>query len=161
MAQFVTHNATEVAKSSKATQQQVVKAMHYANRKTADAAQSYVRRYIPPPKGASLFPGYAAKGALSKAVSVDGPIPISGGVKSDIFMAQDRTRIYQRIHEYGGIIKARVKPYLVFRVQGRWVRTKQVTIRPKRYWSSGWAHGVKRFGADFQRYMNERLKTFA
>ena len=158
MAQFVTHNATEVAKSSKATKDQTTRAMHYANRKTADAAQSYVRRYIPPPKGASLFPGYAAKGALSNAVSVDGPIPIAGGVKSDIFMAQDRTRIYQRIHEYGGIIKARNKPYLVFRVQGRWVRTKQVTIRPKRYWYHGWRYGLQRFHLMFEKYMKAGLK---
>ena len=157
MAQYVT-NANEVLRSSKATKEQVTKAMYYANRKTADAAQAYVRRYIPPPKGSSLFPGYAATGALSNAVSVAGPMPITGGVKSDIFMAQDRTRVYQRIHEYGGIIKARNKPYLVFMIMGRWVRVKQVRIRPKRYWYHGWRYGMQRFHLVFDKYMKAGLK---
>ena len=103
MAQIATHNAPEVLRSSGASKQQVTRAMHYANRKTADAGQEFVRQYIPPPKGKSLFPGYKATGALRNAVSVVGPIPISGGVKSEIYMAQDKTKVYQRIHEFGSI----------------------------------------------------------
>jgi hypothetical protein len=38
------------------------------------------------------------------------------------------------------------------------VFAKAVRIRPKYYWRDGWQHGVKRFGMDFQRYFNERIR---
>ena len=39
--------------------------------------------------------------------------------------------IYARIHDYGGTIVPKTKPYLVFKIAGQWIRTKKVTI-PKR-----------------------------
>lgn len=39
--------------------------------------------------------------------------------------------VYAAIHEFGGVIRAKNKPYLVFKVNGHWYRKKQVTI-PKR-----------------------------
>lgn len=178
MAQFVTHNAAEVAKSIKATRQQTVSAMHYANKRTADAGVNYTRRFIPPPRGNGAFPGYKARGPLRDAVQSSGPHPIAGGVRSDIYMASNTSKPYQRIHEFGGIIRARAGGWLRFPkppgdaprsmpIPGNrafekdgFVFAKAVRIRPKRYWSSGWAYGVKRFGLDFQRFFNERLKTF-
>lgn len=35
---------------------------------------------------------------------------------------------YARIHDKGGEIRAKNKPYLVFQINGHWVRTKKVTI---------------------------------
>ena len=157
MAQFVT-NADAVLRSSKATQKQVQAAMLTANAKTAQAGQEFVRRFIPPQKGNGRFPGYAATGTLRDAVSWRGPTPIPGGVKSEIYMAQNASAVYQRIHEQGGVIRARNAPFLVFKVNGRWVRTKQVTIRPKRYWRDGWQYGLSRFQAVFEKYMRMGLK---
>lgn len=34
--------------------------------------------------------------------------------------------VYSRMRDKGGVIRARRKPYLVFKVGGRWVRTKRV-----------------------------------
>ena len=156
MATF-THNASEVLRSSKATRRQMRTAMFVANRRTADQGVEYTRGFIPPPQGAGRFPGYAATGALRNAVSARGPMPITGGVKSEIYMKDDRTRIYRAIHEFGGIIRAKRAPYLVFKVKGQWVKVKQVRIRPKRYWSGGWRYGRARFGADFARFFKQAL----
>lgn len=41
--------------------------------------------------------------------------------------------VYARIHEEGGVIKAKNAPYLHFQVGGRWVKTKQVTIPARPY----------------------------
>ena len=41
--------------------------------------------------------------------------------------------IYAAIQERGGIIKAINKPYLRFRINGRWVSVKQVKIEGKYY----------------------------
>ncbi len=44
---------------------------------------------------------------------------------------------YARIHEYGGIIRARNAPYLTFRTEdGRWHRVKQVTMPERSYMRS-------------------------
>ena len=40
---------------------------------------------------------------------------------------------YARIQEFGGTITAKNKKYLKFRVNGKWVSTKSVRIRAKRY----------------------------
>ena len=177
MAQFV-HNASEVLRSSKATREQTIKAMHYANKRTADQGVIYTRKFIPPPRGNGEFPGYKAKGALRDAVQSSGPHPIVGGVRSEIYMAQNASKRYQRIHEFGGIIRARSGGWLRFPkppsnaprnapIPGNrafekdgYVFALAVRIKPKRYWSKGWAYGTKRFAADFNRFFRERLATF-
>lgn len=40
---------------------------------------------------------------------------------------------YAAIHEFGGIIRAKNKPYLMFPINGGWVRTKQVKIPERSY----------------------------
>ena len=52
---------------------------------------------------------------------------ISGRVGSPV--------VYAAIHEYGGIIKPKNAKYLVFQIDGKWIRTKKVTM-PKREWLS-------------------------
>jgi hypothetical protein len=175
MAQFITSNAPQVLKSSKATKQQVTAAMHWANKKTADQGATYVQEHIPPGKNRGSFPGYAATGALRNAVQTRGPLPFPGGVKSEIFMANDRTRRYQYIHEFGGIIRARAGGWLRFPKppagaprnapiagnrafeKGGYVFAKAVRIKAKHYWRDGWAYGKKRFDKDFAWYLKVRL----
>lgn len=43
--------------------------------------------------------------------------------------------VYAAIHEFGGIIKPKNAKYLVFQIEGKWIRTKKVTM-PKREWLS-------------------------
>jgi phage gpG-like protein len=50
--------------------------------------------------------------------------------------------VYAAIHEYGGVIKAKSGKFLVFQIDGKWIRTKQVTI-PKRQWLSKSVEDVK------------------
>jgi phage gpG-like protein len=66
----------------------------------------------------------------------------TGSLRADIQIRQRTTNKltvgtrlvpYAAIHEFGGTIRAKRKPYLHFKVGNRWVRTKQVQIRAKRY----------------------------
>lgn len=41
--------------------------------------------------------------------------------------------VYARIHNKGGVIRAKNAPYLHFQVNGRWVKVKQVVIPKRRY----------------------------
>lgn len=43
---------------------------------------------------------------------------------------------YARIHNLGGVIRAKTAPYLHFKVDGHWVKVKEVTIPKRRflYW---------------------------
>lgn len=41
--------------------------------------------------------------------------------------------VYAKIHEFGGIIQARNKPFLAFQIDGRWVFTKSVTMPARPY----------------------------
>jgi phage gpG-like protein len=50
--------------------------------------------------------------------------------------------VYAAIHEYGGIIRPKNSKYLVFRINGSWVRTKKVTM-PAREWLSKSLEDVK------------------
>ena len=45
--------------------------------------------------------------------------------------------IYGAIHEYGGTITPKSGPYLVFQVNGQWVRARQVQIKEKRFARGG------------------------
>ena len=141
MAQFVT-NAGAVLRSSKATQKQVQAAMLTANAKTAQAGQEFVRRFIPP-KGKQRVPRLRRNRHATRRGCWRGPT-------SRAYQAASRQEIVTwpgtparsiTIHEQGGVIRAHNAPFLVFKVNGRWVRTKQVTIRPKRYWRDGGKHG--------------------
>jgi len=53
---------------------------------------------------------------------------------------------YARIHELGGVIKAKNVPYLRFKVDGNWVSVTQVTIPPRPYIMSSLNESVKKIG---------------
>jgi phage gpG-like protein len=57
------------------------------------------------------------------------PVPGAGG-----FILGYNSPVYAAIHEFGGKIKAKRKEWLVFQLpNGEWRKTKEVTIREKRY----------------------------
>lgn len=155
----MSHNAPEVLRSSKALHKRVV----FAHRKAANRAGRYVRDAIrdeiPPPSGAGNFPGYAATGTLRAAVAYTEPKPLAGGGWTvDVVMKDNGSRKYQRIHELGGVIRARNKPYLVFKIKGRWVRVKQVRIRRKRYFATGWRNGVRGLPQEMAREFEREIR---
>lgn len=41
--------------------------------------------------------------------------------------------VYAKIHEFGGIISARNKPYLAFQIDGKWIFTKKVHMPARPY----------------------------
>lgn len=41
--------------------------------------------------------------------------------------------VYAKIHEFGGIVTAKAKPYLAFQVDGQWVFTKKVVMPARPY----------------------------
>ena len=137
----MSHNANEVLRSSRKLHNDLVGGTLLSNKAAAREVQLAIRAKLPAyrtPTG--KFEGYAATGALRRAVSITAPRKTPNGYHSEVFMAPDKTKVYQSIHEYGGIIRAkpgnRAGGYLVFRIMGRWVKVKQVRIRQKKYWRS-------------------------
>ena len=131
----MSHNANEVLRSSRKLHSDLTAANMQACKAAAREVQLAIKDNLPGFRSsAGKFEGYAATGALRRAVSVTAPRKTRQGYEAEVFMAPDSTRKYQSIHEYGGIIRVRNKPYLVFNVKGRWVRVKQVRIRQKKYW---------------------------
>ena len=137
----MTHNANEVLRSSRKLHSDLTGGTLKANQMAAREVQLAIRNNLPAyGTAAGKFKGYAATGALRRAVSVTAPRKTSAGYHSEVFMSPDKTRIYQSIHEYGGVIRAkpgnRAGGYLVFRIMGRWVKVRQVRIRQKKYFRS-------------------------
>ena len=66
---------------------------------------------------------------------------------------------YARIQEYGGVIRARNKPYLMFQVGGHFVKVKQVTIKGKHYFEraieSEKSSAVNAMGSVISSYLNK------
>lgn len=130
----MSNNSKEVLKSSRKLHSDLVSASLKVNKAAAREVQLAIRDRLPGYRTpAGKFEGYAATGALRRAVSVTAPRKAGRDFHSEVFMAPDRTKIYQAIHEYGGIIRPRRKKYLTFKIKGRWVRVKQVRIRQKKY----------------------------
>jgi len=133
----MSHNANEVLRSSRKLHSDLTAASMQSCKAAAREVQLAIRDNLPQyHTAAGKFEGYAATGALRRAVSVTAPRKTRDGYHAEVYMMPDKTQVYQSIHEYGGIIRARRKPYLVFQVRGQWVRVKQVRIRQKRYWRS-------------------------
>lgn len=131
------HNANEVLRSGRKLHSDLTAASLQSCKTAAREVQLAIRDNLPQHHtAAGKFEGYAATGALRRAVSVTAPRKTRQGYEAEVYMMPDRTKVYQSIHEYGGIIRARKAPYLVFKVKGRWVRVKQVRIRQKKYWRS-------------------------
>jgi len=132
----MTHNAPEVLQSSKRLRDNITRASAQACKAAAREVQLAIRDKLPGYQTpAGKFEGYAATGALRRAVSVTDPRRTSDGHQAEVYLAPGRHMIYAGIHEFGGIIRAKnPSGYLTFRVRGQWVRVRQVRIRQKKYW---------------------------
>ena len=122
----------------------------------ANNARDEIRDRLPPGGSKSVFPGYAATGRLrnaivSESVQYDGQryrarVGLSRG-------ASPLLRTIASVHERGAVIRPRNQGYLTFQVQGRWVRTTQVRIRAKHYFSDGWVAASRRIPGLLTRYI--------
>ncbi len=137
----MTHNANEVLRSSRQLHRNLQGLTVQAVDAGADEMQKAIRAGIPKSSGGAVgnFPGYAAKGALWNDVSRTRARRAGAIVSADLYMAPGKSRVYQKIHEYGGVIRAkpgnRAGGYLVFRIGGRWIKTRSVRIKRKEYFS--------------------------
>lgn len=77
-----------------------------------------------------------------------------GGIGTATITAGNSKVPYARIHEQGGIIRAKNAPFLVFRVGGRWIKKKQVVI-PKRSYLQPAIDGKQE---QFREYFNDALQ---
>jgi len=169
-----THNAPVVIASSKKLYRRIETAGKNATNNAAMTIQKAIQAEIPPPRGAGNFPGYAAKGTLRGDVIVRKAVQnrTTGGMFASGFRAtvqmdkRGKSRKYQLIHEYGGIIRPKRANYLVFpeppggaprnapipgnkAFQFFWkgrshIAAKAVRIKAKHYWRDGFNTGIKR-----------------
>lgn len=61
-----------------------------------------------------------------------------------------------RIHNYGGIIRAKNKPYLVFKINGKWIKVKSVTIKARQYMGFN-EQMLKKYEEMIVKYYQEKL----
>ena len=134
MAQFA-NNANEVLRSSRKLHSDLTAANRNACKAAAREVQLAIRDKLPGYRTpAGKFEGYSATGQMKRDVSTTEPRKTRQGYEAEVFMRPGHSLAKAPIHEYGGVIRARNKPYLVFKVKGQWVRVKQVRIRQKRFW---------------------------
>lgn len=88
---------------------------------------------------------FFAEGAAKKSFGKSGNLQVGTGrlrssIKSGVKQLANNligyigsNIIYAKIHEFGGIIRARAAQYLKFQVEGKWVTASQVTIPAKPY----------------------------
>lgn len=158
----VTSNTAAFAQSISRVQQELQTGLRFTCKRAAEHARDAVRAEIPPPRGAGRFPGYAAVGTLRGNVVNSDPVRVADGWHALVYVRDDAvTNKYAHIHNVGGIIVPRTKPYLVFQVQGHWVRTKRVYIRPKRYMQVGVARATmtirERISETFNSFISGRF----
>lgn len=128
----------------RALQQQSEAARNSVNA-LAERGVRLVRQNIPPgaaplPGMPNTFPGYAATGRM-KSSFVRTPVARIGNTWRSTVTAAPRSPLAARImavHERGAVIVPRRAPALVFQIQGRWIRTQRVFIRPKRYFAAAY-----------------------
>lgn len=122
------------------------------NKKAVEEAAAYARdriqMRIPPGATNSSFPGYAATGQLKNAIVASPARQVGKEYVARVGLSQSAPRIVHIkafVHEYGMVIHAKNGPYLIFQVQGKWVKVPSVTIRPKRFIAYGWRDARERF----------------
>lgn len=73
-------------------------------------------------------------GLLRDSIKLRRFYQLSPGRTAEAVIAAGNSRVpYARIHEYGGTVRAKSKPYLTFKIGNRWIRKKQVVIPARPY----------------------------
>ena len=137
MAQYA-NNANEVRRSARQLHRNLQGVTVQAVDAGTSELQAAIRSGIPSHRGqpAGGFEGYAANGALWSDVQTTKARRVGTITTGDVYMRPGRSRVYQQIHDKGGIIRAKNPTgYLTFKINGRWVRVRQVRIRAKHYFS--------------------------
>lgn len=112
------------------------------------AARDAIQRRIPPGASGGLFPGYAAKGNLKRAIVASALRREGETYVSTVGLSRSAPKIEAikaHIHEFGAVIVPRRAPYLRFQVKGKWVTTALVQIRAKHFMRDGWAEAQEQF----------------
>lgn len=136
MAKFVS-NIKQVKASIKSTAADYDKRTKRTHNRIAGAAKQNIRNNIAAKPG-GVFPGYAITGALARKVVATRPRKQNGYISTVQIALTGKQRLYALIHEFGGVIKAKNAPYLVFFIPGvGWRRAKQVKITKKQYFAKG------------------------
>lgn len=136
----VTHNTPQVIGAYRKLEKKFAFATRKAASRGGRVLRDAIREQIPPPRGAGNFPGYAAKGALRRAIVDTEPVnrPTAKDWQVSVLVNQSSpARVYARIHNVGGVIRARNAPYLKFKIGNQWIQVKQVRIRRKSYMAQG------------------------
>lgn len=151
----------QALRSAQTNHQEIIRQMAPA---VAREARDTIRRRLPPGATSSSgmtnpFPGYAATGRLKESI-VAGPATKAGN-SFRIYVglarhARKLERMKFAVHEYGMVIKARNKPYLTFKIGDKWISTKRVRIRAKRFFRSGWDEVRRRFPELMGQYVRQR-----
>lgn len=132
------HNIQKVRKSVQDTQGRYVLNTRALARQAGREMRDNIRANVTPRAIGGVFEGYAMTSTLWKRVVSSKPQKKGGGwiVRVRVWMT-GKVRKYARIHETGGIIRAKSAPYLTFKIRGHWVRVKEVRIRRKQYFAKG------------------------
>lgn len=136
----VTHNTPQVIGAYRKLEKKFVFATRKAASRGGRVLRDSIREFVPPPKGAGNFPGYAAKGALRRAIVDTEPInrPTARDWQVSVLVNENSpARVYAHIHNVGGVIRARNAPYLKFKIGNQWIQVKQVRIKRKSYMAQG------------------------
>lgn len=122
-----------------------------AFRKLADDTVLEARANINPSRSGL----HNRSGALRGSIRLKNYIQMTpGGIGEATITAGNSKVPYARIHEQGGIIRARNAPFLVFRVGGRWIKTKQVRIPARPYLQPA----INNKQEQFREYFNDALE---
>ncbi len=136
----VTHNTPQVIGAYRKLEKKFAFATRKAASRGGRVLRDAIREQIPPPRGAGNFPGYAAKGALRRAIVDTEPVnrPTARDWQVSVVINESSSaRVYAHIHNVGGVIRARNAPYLKFKIGNQWIQVKQVRIRRKSYMAQG------------------------
>jgi hypothetical protein len=132
--------------------------MRGAVREVGNFARDAIRRSLPPGDD-GRFPGYAAKGNLKRAI-VAGPVKGTPGNPSvTVGLASEAgvlTHIKAYVHEFGMVIHARRYKYMTFKINGKWVKATQVTVRGKHFFADGWQETARIFPELVEQYLRQR-----
>jgi phage gpG-like protein len=99
---------------------------------------------------------HSRSGLLRSSIKLRRFYQLSPGGTAEAVIAAGNSRVpYARIHEYGGTIRAKNKPYLTFKIGNRWIRKKQVVI-PARPYLGPAIEGVQE---RYQEHLSAAIKT--
>jgi len=138
----IEHNIQRVRKSVADEQGRYVIRTKVAAKRLGRMMRDNIRDNVRPKIAGGVFPGYAMTGRLRRSVMAGESVKKGKRWVATVQVQQRGVvKKYALIHEKGGVIQAKNKPFLVFRTrigkEWQWVRVKQVRITAKHYFRDG------------------------